>query len=338
MASKQQIIGIGAVALFGILAAGGAYLLWDAWSTRGDAETELAEEQETFASLNAAKVFPSKKSIASVQSNTASFVEWRTAAFALASRGDKSLPAESSAVFKQRLGAEVQGLVQLPGGVSGKLAAETFLFGFEQYLGESGVLPPQQDVPRLAVQLDTISAVARLFSEAGVTEVKGVTRVEKPAAAEDDESARKGAKKKGGKAAKADEADKTSSNTYKLSFTAHPEALVKVLNAFAAATRFAVVTSFSFAAAQENMVDRVLDARLAAKEGAAAGAAGGRRGRRGRRAVVEEEEKQGEEKKDDRLVVDPALDTPLAVELTLVVYDFGHPAAVAAEAPAKEAK
>ena len=75
----------------------------------------------------------------------------------LAAKGNCPPPAaEEPSVFKQRLQAEVRRMGELPGGVNGRIATPGCLFGFEQYLGENGILPPSAEVPRLSEQLAAI--------------------------------------------------------------------------------------------------------------------------------------------------------------------------------------
>ena len=157
--SKQQKLGVIGAGVFVLCAGGlgfGAYL---AWSGRCEAEEELEAAVSGFRSHYEAAVFPSKRSLDSVLSNKVSYTDWHASALALAARGDRKFPVELPPIFKQRLQREVRRMAALAGGVEGKIAAPAFLFGFEQYLGEGGVLPQEQDVPRLTVQLDTITQV-----------------------------------------------------------------------------------------------------------------------------------------------------------------------------------
>ncbi len=327
--SKQQIAGFVGVGVFVVLAGGLGYMLWDAMSQRRNAEENLAGGQEAFRRYNEADVFPSQKSIADVHSNKASYAAWQESACAFAARGDRGLSGETESIFKQRLQSEVRRLAQLPGGVDGKISAQTFLFGFDQYLGEGGVMPAKADVPRLASQLDLISHVVEIFAEAGVHDVRAVQRVEaaKKDANADDEKPAKAKKKAKAKDAEDEDAPKTTCLEYAFEFSTRPAAFVSVLNALTADERFIVVKGFSF----KETADLILE-RIAAAEAAEAAKnspnAGRRRGRRGGDAKPEEA------KKVDRLVVDPESDAPIQVNMTLAVYDFGR--AVAAQPAALE--
>lgn len=334
--SKQQIAGFVGVGVFVVLAGGLGYMLWDAVSQRQGAEANLAEGQDSFRRYNEADVFPSQKSIAAVQSNKASYAAWQETASAFAARGDRSLPGETPPIFKQRLQSEVRRLAQLPGGVDGKISASTFLFGFDQYLGEGGVLPAEADVPRLAAQLDLITHVVELFAEAGVHDVRAIQRIEaakKDAGADDDKPAKAKRKAKAkAKDAEEEDAPKTTCLEYAIEFSTRPAAFVSVLNALTADERFIVVKGFSF----KETSDLILE-RIAAAEAAEAAKNSPNVGRRGRRRGGDA--KPEEAKKVDRLVVDPESDAPIQVNMTLAVYDFGRAVAAkpAADAPAEDA-
>ena len=197
--TKQQTIGAACGGVFAVCVCALGYFLYDAASARAEAEEQLASEEAAYSSFNNAAVFPSKKSIADVKTNEIAFAEWRKAARELVSRGDrKPAASEEPSVFKQRLQAEVRRLSALPGGVGGKICAPDFLFGFDRYLGESGVLPQNDEVPRLAEQLDTISKVAEFCSEAGAVEIKAIQRVE-PKEEDDDASSRRASSPKNGR-------------------------------------------------------------------------------------------------------------------------------------------
>lgn len=321
--TKQQMVGAVCGGVFVVCAGALGWFLYDAATQRAEAEEQLVNERDAFTRFNESAVFPSKKSIADVKSNETSYAEWHAAALALAARGDRpAATPEEPSVFKQRLQAEVRRLSELPGSVEGKICANGFFFGFEQYLGESGVLPQTADVPRLAVQLDTISRVVDMFAAAGVCEVKSVQRIE--AKADEDEEAPR-AKKKGAKKVVAEDGDspKTTCLEYALEFTVRPSAFVKVFNGLTADTRFCVVRNVSFKQSSDTILDRLAAVEAAAAQAASASQAGARRRRRGASAQQDDAQKKPEEKKVDRLVSDPETDAPVLVSLTLAVYDFG---------------
>lgn len=336
--SKQQKLGVIGAGVFVLCAGGlgfGAYL---AWSGRCEAEEELEAAVGGFRSHYEAAVFPSKRSLDSVLSNKVSYTDWHASALALAARGDRKFPVELPPIFKQRLQREVRRMAALAGGVEGKIAAPAFLFGFEQYLGEGGVLPQEQDVPRLTVQLDTITQVVDMFAEVGVLEVKAIRRIEQKAAAEEeDDGARRPAKTKKGAGKEADAPQETCL-AYAFEFTARPAALVAVLNRLTSCPRFMTVKNLSFRETADVIVEHLNAVENAKNQKASGRGATGRRGRRG--AAAAESAAQGAaEAAVNPLVVDPELDAPIQVNFTLEVRDFGRGAAApSAEDAATEAK
>ena len=336
--SKQQKLGVIGAGVFVLCAGGlgfGAYL---AWSGRCEAEEELEAAVGGFRSHYEAAVFPSKRSLDSVLSNKVSYTDWHASALALAARGDRKFPVELPPIFKQRLQREVRRMAALAGGVEGKIAAPAFLFGFEQYLGEGGVLPQEQDVPRLTVQLDTITQVVDMFAEVGVLEVKAIRRIEQKAAAEEeDDGARRPAKAKKGVGKEADAPQETCL-AYAFEFTARPAALVSVLNRLTSCPRFMTVKNLSFRETADVIVEHLNAVENAKNQKASGRGATGRRGRRG--AAAAESAAQGAaEAAVNPLVVDPELDAPIQVNFTLEVRDFGRGAAApSAEDAATEAK
>ena len=337
--TKQQMVGAVCGGVFVLCAGAMGWFLYDAATQRAEAEEQLVNERDAFTRFNDSAVFPSKKSIADVKSNETSYAEWHAAALALAARGDRPVVVpEEPSVFKQRLQAEVKRLSELPGSVGGKICANGFFFGFEQYLGESGVLPQAADVPRLTVQLDTISRVVDMFAEAGVCEVKSIQRIE--AKADEDEDAPRAKKKGAKKATDEDAGPKMTCLEYGLEFTVRPSAFVKVFNGLTADTRFCVVRNVSFKQSSDTIIDRLAAVEAAAAQAASASQAGARRRRRGASAQQDDAQKKPEEKKIDRLVSDPETDAPVQVSLTLAVYDFGMGAQTkpTAEEPVPEKK
>ena len=323
-ASKGKILaGVGG-GLFVVAAGVLGYLLFDAYTTRTEMEEDLENQMGTFKRYHDAAVFPSKKSIDGVTSNTAALVTWREAASAFVARGDKLFSKdETPAAFKQRLSRTVRRLAALPGGVDGHLAAHGFMFGFDKYLDpEHGILPEAAAVPRLAAQLDTVARITALFAKADVLEIKEVKCIE-PAAeeeAEPDRRANANAKKRRPPKKGEEDGPKMTALDYAFSFTVRPAAFVDVLNAISANPRFMVVKSFAFKETADMIVSRIADVEAAqAKKNAPAS---GRR-RRGRLALLEETQEEAP-KKEDRLVVDPELDAPVQIDMTVTVCDFGR--------------
>ena len=324
--SKQQLLGAIGAGVFVLGAGGLGFCVYSAWSERGEAEEALQGAAGGFQGHYNAPVFPSKKSLDSVTSNKTAYATWLAEAQTLAAKGDKVFPAETPPIFKQRLQREVRRMAALPGGVEGRIAAPNFLFGFEQYLGEGGVLPQDGDVPRLARQLDAIAQVVDLLADVGALEVKSIRRIE-PKAAEDDEEETRGKKAKKGDAA-AEEGPKVSMLDYAFEFTAHPDALVETLNRLTASPRFMTVKNLAFRETADVIVEHLNAVEAAKNQKAASRSA--RRGR-GRGAATATTTAMVAEV--DPLVVDPELDAPILVSFTLEVRDFGRGVA---PAPAAE--
>ena len=321
-ASKGKILALVGGGVFVVATGVLGYLLFDAYTTRTEMEEDLESQMGTFRGYYGAAVFPSRKSIAGVTTNTTELAAWREAAGAFAARGDKLFSKDETPVaFKQRLTRTVRRLAALPGGADGHLAAPGFMFGFDKYLDpERGILPTSTAVPRLAAQLDSVARITALFAKAEVLEIKEVKCIEPSAEEEAEPDRRANAKKRRQSKKDEEEGAKMTALDYSFSFTVRPAAFVEVLNAVTAHPRFMVVKSFAFKETADMIVNRIADVEAAqAKKNAPAS---GRR-RRGRLALVEEAQEVAP-KKEDRLVVDPELDAPLQVDMTVTVCDFGR--------------
>jgi len=338
--SKQQIIGAVGGGVFAVGALTLGWFLYSAWSGKGEAEEQLANETDSFSRYYNAAVFPSKASIESVKSNATNYAAWYDTAMTLAAQGDKLMPEETPPIFKQRLQGEVRRMLNLEGGMDGKIAASSFLFGFEQYLGEGGVLPSAADVPRLAVQLDTISRLVDAFAEAGVFEVRTIVRVENKGdeKAEGEGEQSSSSKKSSAKQAKEEKGPKIAKQTYMFELTARPEAIVATLNKLTSCQRFVVVRDLALKGS-DVIVER-LSAAEKAKADAAAGngapkAVSSRRRTRGAAALLAPADNPELQAAVARIVSDPESDDPMLMKFTVDVYDFGRGVAEKpAEAPA----
>ena len=333
--SKQQMLGAIGAGVFVLCAGGLGVGLYLAWESRTENVESLETATQAYDNYFKAKIFPSQKSLDSINSNLTSYTSWYDAAVAVASRGDKRFADETPPIFKQRLQGEVRRMLALAGGADGKIANSAFLFGFEQYLGEGGVLPAKEDVPRLAVQLDTIASVVDVFAEAGILEVKSIKRLD-DRKSEDDEDAPRG---KGRKDVKENDGEGPQETclTYAFEFTTRPSALVATLNRLTACERFMTVKDLSFRETADVIVER-LGAVESAENQKATGrsASRGRRGRRGAAAAVRESSAKAAGEVDP-LVVDPELDAPILVSFTLEVRDFGRAKATESSANAQNA-
>ncbi len=334
--SKKQIMSYSAIGGFVAVAGVLGWFLFDAYSGRGEQEEELAQQISAFQRLNEAPVFPSLKTISETKTNQLALAAWLESAREYASRGDVKVAEETPPIFKQRLTRTVSKMRALPGAAQGHFAAAGFLFGFDAYLGDGGVLPDVKDVPRLAAQLDAIKHVVITLVRAGALEVKEVRRIEAPP--QPDESQTKGKKKAKKKNTNVDEGPKASCLEFGFVFTARPDAIVKTLNALSADNRFIVVKKFAFKSVQDDIVIR-MDADAAAKSAAAASASGSSRRRRRNAAAEAATEASEAAASTGGVVADPEYGSPLQVEMTLAVWDFGTGGnAAVAPMPEKEGK
>jgi len=335
--TKQQTMGAVGGGVFVLCAGVLGWLLYSAWSERSEAENGLADETETFMNYNREAVFPSKGAIATVNSNKASYAQWCSNAVAFAARGDRAFAAKNGSDFKDEMVKVVNRLAGLRGGANGKIVLAGSVeanFGFEEYLGDNGKIPDDADVPRLAVQLDTIREAVEFFAEAGVLQVTAVRRVApKVEDPEDDRGSKK--KKKAAEAVQDEDAAKRTCLEYVFEVMTRPAGFVAMLNRFTSATRFYVVKDLEFKESADMILDRIAAAENAAAQlKKASEPAGGRRRRRG---GLEAAAETPVAKKMDRVIVDPELDAPLSVKFTLAVHDFGC-GNVAAEPAADEGK
>ncbi len=328
-------------AIGGVFAVGAAALGWFLWSAIDESSEALEERNNSMDAIDryySAKVFPSKESLEAVKANTEEMAMWRESSKLVASRGDKAFAETTPPSFKQFLQSEQVRLSALPGKVDGRICAQGFAFGFDKYLGQSPTMPEKADLPKLQRQLDFIAEAVELFSEVGVDEVKAVKRDESPAAqAEEDAPAqRPGKKGKKGKSAAADEGPLATSLDYSFQLLASPKALVSLMNRLNSEFRFTVVTELNFAESRD-LISESFAAREKA-ESEARSAQGGRRGGRRKNKALEQLESIESGSSDGGIVIDPEIDAPFTVDISIRVYDFGQGIAVAesASAPAAE--
>ena len=328
-------------AIGGVFAVGAATLGWFLWSAISESGEALEERDNSMSAIDSfysAKVFPSAESLEAVNANTSEISQWRESAKIVASRGDKSFVETTPPSFKQFLQSEQVRLSSLPGSVDGKICAPGFAFGFDKYLGQNPTMPDRVDLPKLQRQLDFIAEAVELFADAQVGEVKAVKRDDSPVTAVEEEPEPRPAKKgKKGRSEAADEGPLATSLEYTFQLLASPRALVGVMNKLNSEFRFTVVTELNFTSSRD-IISESFAARDKAESEAKSGVGGRRSGRRRPRLDAEPAEEDAAKPSDGGLVIDPEIDAPLAVDLTVRVYDFGQgvPVAEAAPAPAPE--
>ena len=316
--TKQQKLGACFGGAFGVIALALGWFLYSAYAEHqaareGDAEegTEgLAGAKEKNGAYYAtSNPFPSDEAIARVQSNEAAYAQWKANAIQLASRGDCPPPPPGlrGTVFKNRLYEQVTRMQKLPGGVGGRICAPTFLFGFDQYLGETGGTPEQKDLPKLYAQLAMVTNVVDIFAKSGVLEIRAFERLaaQEEAEEENERNAKRRNKAKG-KPAKDEAAAKAVRRfDHRLEYTVRASAFVKVLNGLAKSSRFYVVSDFGFEHEGDSLKSRLGHANSPAKSG------GGKSKGKKEQEVV------------NGFVTNPETDPPILVHMKLSVYDFG---------------
>ena len=327
--TKTKLAAVGGVAAVAVLAAG--YFTWSAYSAKtaaleGDDEGNdgletVQARAETLSRKSA--VFPCRESVLAVQSNEAAVVAWKEDAMHLASRGDRVFKAMTASELKSFFESDAKRLQALPGGVmvpgnpNTVMIKPEFAFGpFKDYVVDGKMpLDDEKKIAELRRKWDDLATVAEALSACGIVELTDVKLVE--AKGEEDEQAKKGARRKPQKA-KAAPKNEPVANSYVFTFTTRPAGFVKVLNALETIERFVVVDDFTFVREKDAIALALGGETAKAEETQQA------RGRRGRRRAFAEVQ-QETVKKDDALgnvITDPLLDAPMKVDMTVTVYDF----------------
>ena len=323
--NKSKIVLAATGGAIGIVVLVMAFLVWRAFSAKtaaieGDEENEgLETVVEGANNLSRKPVYPCAESVKAVASNEALVAEWKGEAFKLASRGDRPVKAMTAAQFKTDMVSEAKRLVDLPGGVQGKIAKPDFPFGpFREYIAE-GKMPSEGRLPELQRQWDDLTTIVEMLSANGAFELVDV-QLKAPTEEKADEAAAKG-KRRPARKAKGDEAAeaalKPSRQDYVITFTTRPLGFVKCINALETNERFFVVEDFTFLR-EKDVIAEALGG--GDKKEAAQQQPGGRRRRRGQ--VAEAATPEDGEKPKNGIITDPLLDAPFKVTLTLASYDF----------------
>ena len=324
--NKTKIIlaGIGGVAGLALLVM--AYFTWSAYAAKtaaaeGDDE-EGVDGLETVMSkastLSRKPVYPCAASLAAIESNRSSVVEWQKEATELATRGDRVYEKVSPAQFKTDIVNGAKRLAALPGSVNGKLVKPEFAFGpFKDFIAE-GKMPSEAQLGELQRRWDDVTTVVEILATNGVSEL---VDVQFKAAKEDAQQSERGKAKKPVRKPKSnnrtiEQSNNPASYSYVFTVATKPMGFVKAMNALVVADRFIAVDDFSFVRPKDALAEELGDG----DKKSAAQQTGGRRGRRRAAAVEEKKEEKGDAK--GGIVTDPLLDAPLTVALTVTVYDF----------------
>lgn len=317
----------GVIAVAALAAAAFAYFAYEAKvaAVEGDDETEGLESVVAKAQrLARAPVYPCAKSVEELDGNSEKVAEWLKAVRSYASAGDRVYEKTTPAAFKTFLVKDAKRLASLPGEVSGAIARPEFAFGpFNNYI-TGGDMPSEAQLSELQRRWDDVATVTEALAACGVGELVDVQftiQENKPEEAAADKKPKRNARKQGkGKAAASAQGapdSLSSARPYVFVFTARPQALVKVVNAFATSERFITVDGLSFRRAK----DAIAEALAADEKKSDVAQSGGRRRRRGGGDL----QQPAEEKKSEPsvgIVTDPVLDAPFTVTMSVTVHDF----------------
>ena len=202
--NKQKIVLIASgVVLAALAAASVALLISKNGAASGALEEREAKERE-LKRLFDSSPFPSAGNIAIVNADTKAVSNFVAQLQEELSAGAIRMTSSSPAFFKQNLESAVLQLRSQAPIVDGtRCVPDGFMFGFGRYLGAEGVMPAQDDVPRLGQQFETIRLMAGMIYDARVSEWKSVERdlfesgAEAEAAEEEDAPRRGGGRRRG---------------------------------------------------------------------------------------------------------------------------------------------
>ena len=312
--TKIILAAMGGFALLCALIVG--WLLFDAFSAKSELTEDLDLRETKIIQMRRAKIAPAAASLRQIETNRQSLANWMAEMCADVSLGDRAADTnQTDASFKSKIIDEARMLSALPGGVAGKIVKENFGFGYNDFI-TGGKMPTAAELPELQSRWADVVTFVKLFSSAGVRELLEVA----PLAATEPKTGEQPANpgRRVAKRAKQKEPAKESRTvrrSYEFKFLADPAALVRVLNACAADSRFTLVDALTFARTEDEIANRIGESKKTEQEGK------NRRGRR-RRNVLAEESTESEAPRKG-LVTDPAAAAPFAVTLRVTTVDFG---------------
>jgi hypothetical protein len=322
MKRQQLILIILAVLTVGVCLGAGWFLV-SAWMANKEAASVRNADYAAVQKIYRGKVFPDPDTIARVKEDQKALESWLATASNLLHQGDLHIESKSPTGFKQTLQATVRALSARPGAANGRIVAPGFLFGFDQYLGESDSLPAPEHVDRLTGQLTIIERLCNELCEAGVLEIKAVqretfdaqTEAGGPDRSQEASSSRRRRRRDEPQAQeavapaarKAASGEFFSKQRFSFEFLARPPAFIGALNRLAAMDLFVVVAEAEFRKTDDPIGRH--DTRK--KEGAASAA-----------DAATKEVDLATIPHADRIVTDPDLDPPVNVRLNIDVYSF----------------
>lgn len=256
--NKPKIILIASGVVLAILAAASIALLVAKNGAASEALSERESKEGELKRLYGSNPFPSADNIGIVRKDTESVSNYVARLSEGLSEGAITMTSSSPAFFKQNLESAVLQLrAQAPIVDGTRCVSDNFVFGFARYLGAEGVMPVQDDVPRLGQQFETIRLVAGMIYDSRVSEWKSVERdiFESGGgeeAAEEDESPRRGRRGRRGRGGDDDDSPRKSKSTvtedgrlietYEIEVAGRQLAVLDLLNRIAACPTCMVVT------------------------------------------------------------------------------------------------
>lgn len=304
--TKIILLSIGGASLVGTLVFG--YLIYSAWSDKGEKDEEIGYLEEDAARLSGLDVYPSQEAVKATDANRKAYADWCELATAVASTGDMRFEATTPASFKSFINDEAKRYSEMPGKVSDRFVKADFGFGFDEYILK-GALPAAADLPRLQREWYDVSTFVNILVDAKASSVAELSLIKETAAEESAAPAR--GKKKRQK--KTEDEVKPEITRFNIVFTASPSSLVAVLNAIAANPRFIVAESVSFVRERDEIGEKLGEKSAKKREDS---------GRRRRRAAAEEVSAEPENEKLSGVVTDPVSAPDFKVTMRVAVYDF----------------
>lgn len=314
--------------VIGLLALVMAYFVWSAMSNKAALLEMDPEAEEANPGLNdlltevgnftRAKIYPCQASVKAIAENVSRVDEWQAEAFRAISRGDRSYEATTPANFKSFMVSDAKRLSSLPGAASGALTEANFGYGpFREYVVE-GKMPTEETMGMLQRRWDDVSTVVEILATSGIAQLTDVQFKDDLVQEEPQDKKNARNKKKRNVKKSKKEPEGPAVYNYVFSFTTRPAGLIKAINALSTCERFIVIRDFGFQRANDTL--QVALGGTDPKQEAQNQARGGRRGRRG--AAADAAKTPVNDQLKNGIVTDPMLDEPVAVQMTVSVYDF----------------
>ena len=300
--TKTILLAIGGVSLVGALVFG--YLIYSAWSDKGEKDEELGYLEDDAARLSGLAVYPSQEGVRATDANRKAYADWCELATDMASTGDMRFETTTPASFKSFINDEAKRYSEMPGKVAGRFVKAGFGFGFDEYILK-GALPSAADLPRLQREWYDVSAFVNILADAKASSIAELAMVRE--AVQEEQSSVKGKKRK---PKKTDDEAKPDITRFNVVFTASPASLVGVMNVIASNPRFIVAESFSFVRESDEIAEKLGEKSSKKQE------------KKSRRRAAAEAAAESEGEELSGVVTDPVRAPDFKVTMRVAVYDF----------------